>query len=126
MILGFYILALAALFLHMPDSLIDPAARPVVLSVGVIVLWRYGWGAVHFVRAQIYKRHRFPRLRAAATRLAAATAPDDGRLPPVYLVCTSYRIRAETSRTTGGFRRSIWSAPPIGFAPRPAPTSSAR
>ena len=108
MILGFYILALAALFLHVPDSLADPAARPFVLSVGVIIIWRYGWGAVHFVRAQLYKRRSFPRLRAAATRLAAATAPDDGQLPRVYLVCTSYRIRAETS--THVFRALIEEA----------------
>ncbi len=108
MLLCLYILALAALFLHAPDTLTDPATRPFVLSVGFIIIWRYGWGLVHFVRAQLYKRRTFPRLRAAATRLAAATAPDDGQLPQVYLVCTSYRIQAETS--THVFRALIEEA----------------
>lgn len=94
MILACYILLLAALALHAPSELLDPAGRAFVLAAGPLLIWRYGWGLVHFSRAQIYKRLRFPRLRAKADRLWAAI---EAAPPPVYCVCTSYRIRPETS-----------------------------
>jgi glycosyltransferase Alg8 len=108
MLLGLYILALAALFLHAPPALTDPASRPFLLAIGFFIVWRYGWGLVHFIRAQIYKRRTFPRLRAAAGRLLAATETEATTPPAAYLVCTSYRIRAET--TTAVFRSLIEEA----------------
>jgi glycosyltransferase Alg8 len=112
MFLTLYILALAALFLHAPAELTDPASRPFVLAIGFIIVWRYGWGLVHFVRAQIYQRLTFPRLRRAATRLMAATEPENAASPAAYLVCTYYRIQAET--TTQVFRALIEEAARYG------------
>jgi hypothetical protein len=79
MFLSLYILALAALLLHAPMDLLDPANRPFIVVIGVIGTWRYSWAIVHFVRAQYYKRLVFPRLgaRPAEHPRRVATMSDD-------------------------------------------------
>lgn len=61
-----------------------------ILIVGVIAIWRYGWGLVHLVRAIVYLTLRFPALRACADRGAAAPSR-------LYVVVTSYREDAATT-----------------------------
>jgi glycosyltransferase Alg8 len=109
MLLTLYIMALAAVLLHAPAELLDPANRPFFVVIGVIGIWRYSWAIVHFVRAQRYKRVVFPRLRRRADRLAAALAapaaegadPPDGAPPAVveqpelHILVTTFRLRAE-------------------------------
>jgi glycosyltransferase Alg8 len=101
MILTLYILALAALLLHAPAELLDPANRPFFVVIGVIGLWRYSWAIVHFLRAQHYKRVVFPRLRRRADKLMAmpvagsADAPPAPSPPDLYVLVTSFRLRAE-------------------------------
>ncbi|HRY24704.1 MAG TPA: glycosyltransferase [Geminicoccaceae bacterium] len=103
MFLILYLMALAALLLHAPPDLLDPANRPFFVVIGVIGIWRYGWGAVHFLRAQYYKRIEFRGLRRRATALLpapAADSADETRAgPEVFIVVTSFRIRAETTAT---------------------------
>ena len=107
MFLSLYVLALAALLLHAPEDLLDPANRPFIIVIGVIGVWRYGWAMVHFVRAQYYKRSFFPRLRRRAEAMAAV-AVDQGEAaademgtaeptgaPDLYILVTSFRLRAE-------------------------------
>ncbi len=106
MLLTLYILALAAVLLHAPAQLLDPANRPFFVVIGVIGVWRYSWAIVHFLRAQYYKRSVFPRLRQRADRLGIvaedpATATADAaaaavsRKPELYILITSFRLRAE-------------------------------
>ncbi|MCB2054121.1 MAG: glycosyltransferase [Geminicoccaceae bacterium] len=78
-----YLLLLAAVLLHAPDALYRPEARSFIFIIGVVGIWRYGWGLVHFVRALIYKHRTFPRWRRYLDRLLAALddpegAPDTG------------------------------------------------
>lgn len=70
------------------------ATAQALITVGMIGLWRWGWAAIHHVRAMIYRRRVFPRLRAAAEH-----AP----LPPVlYVIVTSYRISPEMNAAVYG------------------------
>lgn len=92
MTLVLYLLALAALAAHAPDVLWQPGAREFIIILGVFGAWRYSWSTVHLVRALIYRHATFPRWRAAADALG-----DAGRTSHVYIVLTSYRIRAETT-----------------------------
>ncbi len=110
MYLLLYLLALAALLVNAPPGVWDPAAREFVVIIGVVGLWRYGWGFVHLVRSVIYRRRVFPRWRRAATRFAeeAAVAGDPAMADRVFLVITSYRIRAET--TAAVYRAAIEEA----------------
>ena len=101
MYLILYVLLLLAMLLHAPDALLDPGAREFILIIGLVGIWRYGWGFVHFVRALIYKNRVFPRWRRYADRLLRAVRDDEGvdaaeLMPDAYLVITAFRIRAET------------------------------
>lgn len=97
-LLGAQVLLLVALALAAPAELLDPRSRAFVWLLGAIGVWRYGWGAVHVVRALLYRRVVFPRLRRAAHRRLAA-GPGPGRVPELVLVMTSYRIPPETTAT---------------------------
>jgi mannuronan synthase len=132
MFLSLYILALAALLVHAPAELLDPANRPFFVVIGLIGFWRYSWAIVHFVRAQHYKRVVFPRLRQRADRLglpsemSVASLRDDAgamdhadppsgdpplagaALPDLYILITSFRLRAEI--TTEVFRAAFAEA----------------
>lgn len=88
-----YGVVLAAVLLSAPAQLWDPVAVHFFVVIGAIGMWRYSWGALHLVRAQVYRRLVFPRWRKAAARLG-----EDGRASHVYLLVTSFRIDAETTR----------------------------
>lgn len=118
MILFLYCLLLAALLVYAPAGLLDPGAREFLLIIGTIGVWRYGWGFVHFIRAQIYRWLVFPRWRRQVdqltgvdgegqddgvptephqTALAVPTQQDQAVFDDVYIVVTSYRIHHETT-----------------------------
>lgn len=111
-----YVLTLLAVAVHAPDALWHPAAPEFLLIVGAVGIWRYGWGAVHLVRSQIYARIVFPRWRRRADRLAARFAEDPASrpgeepasLPHVFLLVTSFRIPTET--TVAVYRAAIREA----------------
>jgi glycosyltransferase Alg8 len=88
-----FVLVLAAVALALPAEAWKRLDSGLLLPIGVIGLWRYGWGLLHFLRAQIYQRWVFPRLRRAAEQAGAAQPP-----PAAYLLVTSFRIDSATSR----------------------------
>jgi mannuronan synthase len=107
MTLAAYVALLLGLALNAPPALWNPGNRSFVLVIGLIGLWRWGWGLLHLARSVWYRRVRFRRWRARLDRLLARAAADGGagaaaaddalRVPEVFLVVTSYRIRAETT-----------------------------
>ncbi len=105
-----YLLGLAALFVNAPAEVWDPAAREFVIIVGLVGLWRYGWGSVHLIRSLIYRRRVFPRWRRAAELLAGDSAAGavEGTADRVFLIITSFRIRAET--TAAVYRAAVEEA----------------
>jgi glycosyltransferase Alg8 len=101
MLLGAYIALLIGLVLNAPGALWHPENRSFIVVVGVIGLWRYSWGMLHFLRSLWYRRVTFRHRRKLVDRLLvraeAAGAGDSVRVPEVWIVVTSFRIRAETA-----------------------------
>ena len=92
MYLVLYLLAFAALALYAPETVWQPGTREFFVILGALGVWRYSWSAVHLVRSLIYRRRHFPTLRREAERLGEEALPSH-----VYILISSFRIRAETS-----------------------------
>jgi glycosyltransferase Alg8 len=92
MYLTLYLVALAALAVHAPDVIWQPGSREFFVIIGALGVWRYSWGMVHFVRSLIYRHRRFPELRREADGLGENALPSQ-----VYILISSFRIRAETT-----------------------------
>ena len=110
-----YLLLLIGLALHAPDGLFDPQAQTFVLIVGAVGIWRYSWGACHFVRSLYYRKVTFPRLHRARENWLGhfEDAPHDK--PPVYIIITAYRIPISTLRIIfeGAFLEAINYRAPV-------------
>ena len=78
------------LFVHLPEEVLDPASASFILLIGAVGIWRYSWWAVHALRAVVFRRLVFPRLRAAADR--TAERPDH-----LYVLVCSYRVEPQVS-----------------------------
>src|SRR5438128_922892 len=61
-----WLAALALILIYIPNRIWDDGASTMVVSLGVMAAWRYGWWFLHFVRSTIYSRLVFPRLRKRA------------------------------------------------------------
>ena len=88
----FYVAGLACLILLLPPVMLDPGSTQFLLIIGAIGIWRYSWGATHFVRSLIYRHYVFPRWRYTADALGETAKPSH-----LYLLVTSFRISTETS-----------------------------
>ena len=94
-----YVLGVAAMALSLPMDRFNGAGEAltrIFLLLGVLAVWRYSWGALHFLRAIVYRAFVFPRMRARADRAARAVA-ESGSAPHAYLLVTSFRISGDTS-----------------------------
>ena len=87
-----YAAVVAALAVTLPSDFVDPSSNRFILALGLLALWRYGWGGLHFLRSLYYRWIVFPRWRRAADALGPAAQPSH-----VYLLLTSYRIDAMTT-----------------------------
>ena len=72
---------------------LHPLQQHVIFAVGMLVFWRYGWQLMHYLRAAWYAAWHYPRLRAAARRVAAGRAWP-GR---IFIVLPSYLEEAWVS-----------------------------
>lgn len=88
-----YILAVIAYAVSLPPEVFAGDSKKVLLFLGFLGLWRYGWGLTHFVRGHIYMHLVYPRLRKKANEAAAGLPA-----PHAYLMVTSFRIDGETTR----------------------------
>ncbi len=61
--------AMVLVVLGVPNRIWDDLDSTLLLGIGSIAAWRYGWWALHFVRSSIYSRLVFPRLRRRADLL---------------------------------------------------------
>ena len=83
---------LMGMALLLPRSTFDPESVDFILLLGVIGIWRYSMGAVHFVRGMIFLYLVFPWYRRKMRQLGAAADPSH-----VFLLVTSFRIEALTT-----------------------------
>ncbi len=51
---------------HFPNSIWDPEIPAVVITLGIIGIWRYSWWFNHYVRSEYYYRVVYPRMRRRA------------------------------------------------------------
>jgi glycosyltransferase Alg8 len=71
-------------------------------TIGILAIWRYGWGLLHFVRALVYRMKVFPRMRETANALIAQEAPN------AYLLVTTFRI--DSAVTTRVYKAAFEAA----------------
>lgn len=86
-----YVLSVAAIALSLPENAWHTEEKGALLAVGLIGMWRYGWGMTHFVRSIWFRTVRFPAMRREAEALSAAKPGH------AYLLVTSFRIDANTT-----------------------------
>ncbi|HEY1078369.1 MAG TPA: glycosyltransferase family 2 protein [Fontimonas sp.] len=87
-----YVGGLGALAVSLPGTAFDADHARFWVALGVIGVWRYSLGAVHFLRAMYFLNVVYPRSRAAARRLGTDALPSR-----FYLLITSFRIAPETT-----------------------------
>lgn len=91
-----YFAVLVAGILLVPRDLADAsAARGILAGLGILGIWRFGWWFLHFVRAQIYTRVVYARLRREGlARWEAGWRPRE-----VAFMMTTFREDPVTTRT---------------------------
>ena len=67
----------------------SPADRATTFftTVGFIAIWRYSWMLIHFVRAFVFLKFRFPGMRKRADALA-----EQQKIDHVYAIVMSYKV----------------------------------
>jgi glycosyltransferase Alg8 len=55
-----------------PNRFFDPDLRHITIALGALGTWRFGWWFTHAVRAEYYRRLKWPPMRRAATALWAS------------------------------------------------------
>ena len=64
------------------------------IVIGVFAIWRYGWQAIHYIRAAIYRIYLYPKLVSLASAL-----PDNKKYPEhIYFIIPSYNEEPWVSR----------------------------
>lgn len=93
-LLGFliYTLILIWVALQLPSIPVSSEAKGFLFIIGGLAIWRYSWGAIHFIRALLYKNYVFPKYR----KIESAHR-DDLKPSKIYLLITSFRIESETN-----------------------------
>jgi mannuronan synthase len=79
--------------LNLPSDLWCAANQRILISLGVLGLWRYSWWFTHFVRSQVYARWVFPALRKRAEVLWGR----NWRPRRMLYMITTFRERRETT-----------------------------
>lgn len=63
--------ALATIMLVMPNRFFDEETLRVTITLGLLGIWRFGWWFTHAIRAEIYQRAKWPKMRAKADKVWA-------------------------------------------------------
>jgi len=64
-------LVLLWLLVNVPNRFLEPDVMHLTFTLGGLGIWRFGWWFTHAVRAEIYRRAKFPKMRARASALWA-------------------------------------------------------
>ncbi len=88
----FYVIALMLLALALPKSVFDPDSKHFLLLIGIVGVWRYSMGALHFVRGTLFLYVVYPWYKRRLAKLGSAADPSH-----VFLLVTSFRIEALTT-----------------------------
>ena len=102
-----YILLVAAVVLTVPSPTADAEVRAVLVVIGVIGLWRYGWAMLHLGRSLWFRKVWFPPLR----KRAEAALSEEG-VGHAFMLLTSFHIDEPTTTKVyaGAFRAAARAA----------------
>jgi glycosyltransferase Alg8 len=89
--IGLYFAVCCLALAHLPNTIWDPDVGQVVLVIGLLGIWRYAWWLTHWVRARIYGRSSFPRLR----RRADAVWRSGWRPRHLHVLLTTFQERPD-------------------------------
>ena len=65
-----------------------------LVTLGAIGIWRWGWGACHYLRAVLYRYWVYPRLRRKAYRAVREKGP----VPELVILATTYKEEEDITR----------------------------
>ncbi|WP_246811982.1 glycosyltransferase [Microvirga sp.] len=97
-----YVVAVAAFAAALPPGAYVSVGAGVIGAIGILAMWRYGWGMLHFVRALIFRKSVFPRQRKAADEAVKHDPPN------TFLLVTTFRI--DSAVTTRVYRAAFEAA----------------
>lgn len=87
-----YLSLLGFLVLLVPSQVFVPGSEHFILLIGLIGIWRYGVGLVHFLRGMYFLKWVFPRVEKIVLRMGHQADPSH-----VFLMVTSFRIDAQST-----------------------------
>ena len=61
--ISIYLAICIILVLSFPNALFDEKTKTITFTLGALGMWRYGWWFTHAVRALIYGRIVYPKMR---------------------------------------------------------------
>ena len=94
------IAAIVLIVVKLPSHVWDAADSSVILTLGSLAAWRYGWWLMHLVRANIYARLVFP---TEAWRFTSLLKPTSGSLLAAMAdVAQPWKQRVATTFTGSG------------------------
>ncbi len=89
--IALYVAACITVLLAVPNSLFDAQTMSVTFTIGALGIWRYGWWFTHAVRAAIYGRLVYPKIRKQGQEIW-----DSGWRPRhMHFMMTTYREHRE-------------------------------
>ncbi|MEE4464145.1 glycosyltransferase, partial [Azotobacter chroococcum] len=83
---------LMLLALALPPQVFDPESKHFIMLIGLIGIWRYSMGVIHFLRGMLFLYVVYPYYRRKVQKLGKDTDPSY-----VFLMVTSFRIDALTT-----------------------------
>ncbi|MGV6859700.1 MAG: glycosyltransferase [bacterium] len=89
-----YLAGMYFLLTRIPNNIWDSETQTLIIGLGIIGLWRWGWWSVHLVRSLIYRFIRFPAMRRKADQLWAT----GWRPPEVVYMMTTYKEDKDITR----------------------------
>ncbi len=104
----FYLILLMLLALALPRTIFDPESKDFIFLIGIVGIWRYSMGAMHYLRGMLFLYGVYPYYRRKLRRMGAAADPSQ-----VFLLVTSFRIDALT--TSMVYRSVIQEAIACGY-----------
>lgn len=77
---------LIAALVFWPNNFFEPNLIHITFAMGSLGIWRFGWWFTHAIRAEIFARFRFPKMRARANAVWQA----GWRPPHLHIQMTTY------------------------------------
>jgi glycosyltransferase Alg8 len=91
-LLAFFAVCFIALS-SIPNAIWDPQAREFIYVIGIVGIWRYAWWLNHWMRALIYEKITYPKIKARADKVWAA----GWRPRRIHVMMTTFREERSTA-----------------------------